>query len=51
MNQIMDEYGKDGKVAWVYRHFPIDQLHSKADKKRRRQNARLHKETKCSGNI
>ena len=32
MNQIMDEYGKDGKVAWVYRHFPIDQLHSKADK-------------------
>jgi len=27
MNQIMDEYGKDGKVAWVYRHFPIDQLH------------------------
>ncbi len=27
MQQIMDEYGKDGKVAWVYRHFPIDQLH------------------------
>ncbi len=21
MKQIMDEYGKDGKVAWVYRHF------------------------------
>ena len=32
MNQIMDEYGKDGKVAWVYRHFPLDQLHSKARK-------------------
>jgi len=32
MNQIIDEYGKDGDVAWVYRHFPIDQLHSKADK-------------------
>ncbi|MEK7134366.1 MAG: thioredoxin domain-containing protein [Patescibacteria group bacterium] len=32
MNQIMNEYGKDGKVAWVYRHFPLDQIHSKADK-------------------
>ena len=30
IKQIMDEYGKDGKVAWVYRHFPLDQLHSKA---------------------
>jgi protein-disulfide isomerase len=30
MKQIMDEYGKAGKVAWVYRHNPIDQLHSKA---------------------
>lgn len=30
MQQIMNLYGKDGKVAWVYRHFPIDQLHSKA---------------------
>ncbi len=30
MNRIIDEYGKDGKVAWVYRHFPIDSLHSKA---------------------
>ncbi|MFC1615028.1 DsbA family protein [Patescibacteria group bacterium] len=30
MNQIVEAYGKDGKVAWVYRHFPIDQLHSKA---------------------
>jgi len=27
MNQVMDEYGKDGQVAWVYRHFPLDQLH------------------------
>lgn len=32
MNQIVDEYGKDGKVAWVYRHFPLDQLHPKARK-------------------
>ena len=28
----MEEYGKDGKVAWIYRHFPIDSLHSKARK-------------------
>jgi len=27
LKQMMEEYGKDGKVAWVYRHFPIDQLH------------------------
>ena len=32
MNKIMDEYAKDGKVAWVYRHFPIDSLHSRARK-------------------
>jgi len=30
MNQIMDEYGKDGKVAWVYRHFPLTNIHPKA---------------------
>lgn len=32
MNRIIDEYGGDGKVAWVYRHFPIPQLHPKASK-------------------
>ena len=32
MNQIMSEYGESGKVAWVYRHFPLDVLHKKADK-------------------
>ncbi|MBI4155895.1 MAG: DsbA family protein [Candidatus Zambryskibacteria bacterium] len=32
MQRVMNEYGKDGKVAWVYRHFPIDELHSKARK-------------------
>jgi protein-disulfide isomerase len=32
MNQVMDEYGKTGKVRWVYRHFPLDALHNKARK-------------------
>ena len=32
MHQVIDEYGKDKKVAWVYRHFPIAQLHPKAAK-------------------
>jgi protein-disulfide isomerase len=30
MNQIMNEYGVTGKVAWVYRQFPIAQLHPNA---------------------
>ena len=32
MNKIMDEYGTNGQVAWVYRHFPIEQLHPNAAK-------------------
>ncbi len=28
--QAVSEY--NGQVAWVYRHFPLDQIHSKADK-------------------
>lgn len=32
MKQIMENYGKSGQVAWVYRHFPLDQLHPKARK-------------------
>jgi protein-disulfide isomerase len=32
LKKIMAEYGESGKVAWVYRHYPIDQLHSKARK-------------------
>lgn len=32
MHQIMDYYGASGNVAWVYRPFPLAQLHSKAPK-------------------
>ena len=32
MQSIIDTYGKDGRVAWVYRHFPLDSLHQKARK-------------------
>lgn len=32
LRRVMDEYGQSGKVAWVYRHFPIDSLHAKARK-------------------
>lgn len=24
MQTLMDQYGKDGKIAWAYRHFPLD---------------------------
>lgn len=32
MLSIMKEYGNKGEVAWVYRHFPIVEIHSKAPK-------------------
>lgn len=32
MQQVMDDYGDSGQVAWVYRHFPLDSLHKKARK-------------------
>lgn len=32
IKQVYEEYGKDGKVAWVYRHFPLDSIHPKARK-------------------
>ncbi|HEY4512581.1 MAG TPA: thioredoxin domain-containing protein [Candidatus Paceibacterota bacterium] len=32
MQEVMNTYNKDGKVAWVFRHFPLAQLHSKAPK-------------------
>jgi len=30
MNQVMQYYGQSGQVAWVYRPFPLAQIHSKA---------------------
>ena len=32
MGKIMDEYRASGKVSWVYRYFPLDNLHAKARK-------------------
>lgn len=32
MHQVMDYYGQSGQVAWVYRPFPLGQIHSKAPK-------------------
>ena len=32
MNQLMRDYGESGKVAWVYRHMPLEQLHPNASK-------------------
>lgn len=32
MQKILDTYGKGGELAWVYRHFPLDELHPKARK-------------------
>lgn len=32
MHQAVEEYGKDGKFSWVYRHYPIVELHPKAPK-------------------
>ncbi len=30
MQQIIEDYGATGKVAWVYRQFPLEQLHPNA---------------------
>lgn len=30
MNNVMADYGSTGQVAWVYRHFPLEQLHPNA---------------------
>jgi protein-disulfide isomerase len=31
MRKIINEYGRSGKVAWVYRHFPIDKQGTRPD--------------------
>ncbi|MES2088163.1 MAG: thioredoxin domain-containing protein [Patescibacteria group bacterium] len=31
LNLLMDQYGKNGDLAWVYRHFPLD-IHPKSPK-------------------
>jgi protein-disulfide isomerase len=33
MQEVMKTYGDSGKVAWVYRHFPLTQLHPDAANK------------------
>jgi protein-disulfide isomerase len=43
MHQIMDEFGKEGRVSWVFRHFPLTQLHSKAPKEA--------EATECAGEL
>lgn len=43
MQQVMSEYGKANTVAWVYRHFPLDQLHKKARKEA--------EATECAGEL
>lgn len=32
MKKLMEEYGRSGQLAWIYRHFPLDNLHPKARK-------------------
>lgn len=32
IQRVMDAYGKENKVAWVYRYMPLDALHKKARK-------------------
>lgn len=32
MKKAMDEYGKDGRIVWIYRHMPLESIHPKAKK-------------------
>jgi len=43
MNRIMNEYGVTGKVGWVYRQFPLTELHPNS--------ARISKNALCIGEL
>ena len=43
MQTIMNSYGKDGKISWVYRHFPLDNIHPKTRKEA--------EATECAGEL
>lgn len=32
MSAIMRDYGRDGRVAWVYRHYPMKEIHTRSFK-------------------
>jgi len=32
MERIVNEYAKDSRVAWVYRHFPLEKIHPQSKK-------------------
>jgi protein-disulfide isomerase len=32
VDKLVENYGKKGQVAWVYRHFPLEDLHPRAKK-------------------
>ena len=32
LHQVINDYGSSGQVAWVYRYFPIAQLHPRSEK-------------------
>ena len=33
MKKIMEEFGKTGKILWIHRHMPFDQIYSRATEK------------------
>jgi protein-disulfide isomerase len=43
MTRIMEEYGVTGKVGWVYRQFPLEQLHPNAP--------RISEAAYCAGDL
>lgn len=43
LQQLIETYGKEGQVAWVYRHFPLTDIHPKA--------AREAEATECAAEL